>query len=425
MKNNKLHIGIIGFGTVATGVIKVLKSYKDIETDYVAVKNINKKRDLKVKNLINDPKTIANDPKIDVVVELAGGCEIIETLKLAIKNKKHIVTANKELIARYGNELFELAKKNNVAILYEASVAGAIPIITTIKTSLSANKYSLVAGILNGTTNYILSNMESKNLSYKECLKEAQELGYAEANPKNDVEGYDAMYKIAILANLVYKKRIDINKIYREGITKITSFDMKIADELGYKIKLIALAKLADEKTQALDIRVHPMLVSKKRALSSVNGATNAVFLIAHPMDKIMLQGPGAGQFPTSSSVVGDILCLKSEIFNNNDGDSKTILPMMQLCHSEKANQINIKQTKNCYYLSIEALSIPGVIGKIGSSCEKYNINISYVIQKGVLDNKHASVVVITEEAYEKDIDKVIDVLQKNKIKIVNKIRIM
>ena len=308
---NKLIIGLIGLGTVGSGVVKTLKNFPEIEIKSAAVKNINKKRDVEVQEITDDPFKIVNDPEINAVVEVAGGVDpAFELLKTAIVNKKHIVTANKELLAKHGAELFDLANKYNVAILYEAAVAGGIPIIMPIKTTLRGNKFKKVAGILNGTTNYILTKMEEKNISYQECLKDAQELGYAEADPTGDVEGYDTMYKVATLANIIFHKRIDISKIYREGITKISADDIKYANELGYKIKLIALAQSSDDE---LDVRVHPMLVKKESIISGINNALNAVMLEGHPVGQVMFTGPGAGEFPTASSVVGDILAIKAE----------------------------------------------------------------------------------------------------------------
>ncbi len=421
--NNKLKIGIIGLGTVGQGVVKVLKQYDDIEIVSCAVKNVNKKRDVEVKNLTSDTMELAKDPNIDVIVEVAGGVKVFETLKEAIKNKKHIVTANKELLARHGAELFDLAKENNTTILYEAAVAGGIPIIMPIKTNLRANNFEVVSGILNGTTNYILTKMEEENLSYEECLKKAQELGYAETDPTGDVEGFDAMYKIAILANIVFNKRIDVNKIYKEGITKITSYDIKLANELGYKIKLIAQAKKVDlnDPNSPLDIRVHPMLVPKRNALAEIKDATNAVLLKGFPVNKVMFVGLGAGEFPTASSVVGDILVIKQENYKN-----ESILPMMKCSHKAYANQIDIKETKNCYYLRIKANNALGVIGKIGNECAKYKISLSSIIQRGIDENKDATIIVITEDCYEKDINKAIENLEKEgSTKVVNKIRVM
>ncbi len=419
----KLKIGLIGLGTVGQGVVKVLAKYDDIEIVSVAVKNISKKRDVEVKHLTTSVFEIVNNPEIDIVVEVAGGENVFEALKTAINNKKHIVTANKELLAKHGSELFDLARKNKVVILYEAAVAGGIPIIFPIKSSLRANEFSAVAGILNGTTNYILTKMDEDNIGYDECLKRAQELGYAETDPTGDVEGFDAMYKIAILSNIVFNKRIDINKIYREGITKITSLDMKLADEFGYKIKLIAQAKKMQDKNNesALDIRVHPMLVSKKRALSDIKNATNAVMLKGFPVDEVMFVGPGAGEFPTASSVVGDILAIKTEIHKNDD-----ILPMSVCHHSKFANQINIENTVNCYYLRIKAINTPGTIGKIGLACGKYNINLSCILQKGVNEDGSATIIVITEECLERDINLMIKSIEEtSEIKVLNRIRVM
>ncbi|MBE7707776.1 MAG: homoserine dehydrogenase [Cyanobacteria bacterium SIG27] len=418
MENNKLKIGIIGLGTVGCGVVKVLEKFNDIEIVLASVKNLNKKRDVELDCLTTDSMQIATNPDIDVVVEVAGGCGILDVLLTAIKNKKHIVTANKELLARHGAQLFDLARENGVVILYEAAVAGGIPLILPIKTSLAANEFKSVAGILNGTTNYILTKMEEDNLSYEDCLAKAQALGYAETDPTGDVEGYDAMYKIAILANIVFGKRIDVNKIYREGITNITAQDIKIADELGYKIKLIAQAK---KNENGIDVRVHPMLVSKANPISDIKNATNAVMLNGFPVDKVMFVGPGAGQFPTASSVVGDILSLKAEFDKGSN-----ILPMTVCHHSEYANQTDVNETKNCYYLSIVAQNVKGVIGLIGCACAEYNVNISCVLQKGDNGDGSATIIVITEECLEKDMNLMIQKLQNdNNIKIANKIRVL
>ena len=242
-------------------------------------------------------------------MEVIGGTQpAYELLKTAIKNKKHIVTANKELLAKHGEELFNLANENNVVILYEAAIAGGIPIIMPIKTTLAGNKIHTIEAILNGTTNYILTKMEKDGVSYEEVLKEAQKLGYAETDPTGDVEGFDSAYKITTLATITLNQRVDINKVYREGITKISANDMKFAKELGYKIKLIALAKLTEDNKA--DVRVHPMLVPIKDCLAGINGVTNSVVLEGFPVGRVMFAGPGAGMFPTASSVLGDILAI-------------------------------------------------------------------------------------------------------------------
>ena len=420
---NKLKIGIIGLGTVGCGVVKVLNQFDDIDIIGAAVKNLSKKRDVDVNYITDNVYDLINNPEINLIVEVAGGCSLLEPLRQAIRNHKHIVTANKELLARHGAELFDLARENDTIILYEAAVAGGIPIILPIKTSLQANKFNSVAGILNGTTNYILTKMEEDNLSYDECLKKAQELGYAETDPTGDVEGYDAMYKIAILANIVFNKRIDINNIYREGITNISALDMQIADELGYKIKLIAQAKKYNKKLddKSLDIRVHPMLVSKKHPLSEIKNSLNAISLNGFPVDEVMFVGPGAGEFPTSSSVVGDILTVKAEYQRGGD-----MLPLTKCHHSEYAEQVSVDDTVNCYYLRINSSNEPGTIGKIGTCCGNHDINLSCIIQRGINSDGSATIIVLTEVAYEKNINSMISELEKdNEIKVVNKIRVM
>lgn len=415
---NKLKIGIIGLGTVGSGVVKVLQKFEDIEIVKACVRDISKKREVEKSKLTTDPFEIANNPEIQVVVEVAGGCGVIlDVLKTAIKNKKHIVTANKELLAKHGAEVFDLAKEYGTTILYEAAVAGGIPIINALKNALRANEFTRVAGIVNGTTNYILTKMEHDGISYSECLKRAQELGYAEADPTGDVEGFDTMYKIATLANIVFHKRIDVSKIYREGISNISDSDIKHANDLGYKIKLIGLAQKVGD---AIDIRVHPMLVTKDNVISLIDNALNAVQVEGHPVGQVMFTGPGAGEFPTASSVVGDIIAIKSQI-----GTCETILPLNKCNHSEYANQLNILDTESCYYISINAENKVGTIGAIGTVCAKNSINLSNIIQKGIRNDGTAEIIVITEIAKEKDMQNAISELKEQGIKINNLIRTM
>ena len=305
---SKLKLGLIGLGTVGCGVYKTVEELDNVEIVKVAVKNINKQRPVEVPTdmLTDNPYEVVNDPNIDVVVELIGGVTpAFDYISKAIENGKHIVTANKELLAKKGEELFNLAEKYNRVVLYEAAIAGGIPIIMPIKTILAGNKINKIQAILNGTTNYILTKMDVDGASYEDVLKEAQQLGYAETDPTGDVEGFDAAYKITTLATIAFKKRIKIENVYREGITKIRKEDMAQANEFGYKIKLIATATI-DENDNA-DVRVHPMLVSKNTMLAHIDYVTNAVAISGHPIGNIVLSGPGAGEFPTASSVVGDI----------------------------------------------------------------------------------------------------------------------
>ncbi len=404
----KLKIGLIGLGTVGTGVYKTLQDIDSVEIVKIAVKNINKPRSVNVPTtmMTDNPYEIVNDPSIDVVVELIGGVNPTwDYLETAIKNGKHIVTANKELLAKKGEELFNLAEKYNRVVLYEAAIAGGIPIIMPVKTILAGNKINKIQAILNGTTNYILTNMDVNGSSYDEVLKKAQELGYAETDPTGDVEGFDAAYKITTLATIAFKKRVKLENVYREGITKIRREDMKNANELGYKIKLIASATI-DENNNA-DVRVHPMLVSKNNMLAHIDYVTNAVKIKGHPIGDIVLSGPGAGEFPTASSVVGDILAIASE-FEKTD----YMLPMMRCNHTEAANPVKIDDTFNKYYISITAPNAIGIIAKIGTICASKNISLSSIMQKEVSGDNNADIIVITESCQEKLIKEVVEELK-------------
>ena len=407
----KIKIGLIGLGTVGSGVFKTLQSFDNVEVKSIAVRNINKKRNIKGLDesiVTDDAHKIVNDPEIDIVAELVGGLEpAFDLIATAIKNGKHIVTANKELLAKRGEELFKIAEEYNRVILYEAAIAGGIPIIMPIKTILAGNKINHIEAIVNGTTNYILTKMDVQGAQYSDVLKEAQELGYAEADPTGDVEGFDAAYKIATLASITFNKRIKIENVYREGITKIRAEDMKAANDLGYKIKLIASAHMDDNEN--VDVRVHPMLVSKKSTLAHIDYVTNAVSLSGHPIGSVTLSGPGAGEFPTASSVVGDILAIAAEI-----GKSDYILPMMRCKHNDDAHMINISDTTNKYYISINAKNNKGVIGKIGTICANNDISLASIVQRCVSDDNTADITVITELVKEKNMQNAIKQIEQD-----------
>ncbi len=407
---NKIKIGLIGLGTVGSGVYKTLQNFDDVEIVKIAVHNKKKKRNIENLNediITDDAYEIVNDPEIQIVAELIGGTEpAFDLIKTAIKNGKHIVTANKELLAKHGEELFNFAQEHNKVILYEAAIAGGIPLIMPVKTILAGNKINKIKAILNGTTNYILTKMDVLGESYNDVLVEAQDLGYAETNPTGDVEGFDAAYKITTLATIAFGKRIKFENVYREGITKIHPDDMKAANEMGYKIKLIASAEL-DEEGNA-DVRVHPMLVPISKTLAHIDYVTNAVTLSGHPVGEITLSGPGAGEFPTASSVVGDILAIVSEIDKTD-----YILPMMRCNHNEIAKMIDISETKNKYYLSIKAKNKMGVIGKIGTACGNNNISVESIVQKELKED-YAQITVITELCKEKSIQKLIETLEND-----------
>lgn len=417
----KIKIGLIGLGTVGSGVFKTLRTFDNIEVVKIAVRNINKPRNIEGldNSIITDnPYDVVNCPDIDIVAELAGGLDpAYDLIKTALNNGKHIVTANKELLAKRGEELFNIAKEKNRVILYEAAIAGGIPLIMPIKTILAGNKINKIEAILNGTTNYILTKMDVQGASYDDVLKEAQELGYAEADPTGDVEGFDAAYKIATLATITFNRRIKIENIYREGITKIRAQDMKAANDLGYKIKLIASGKI-DEEGNA-DVRVHPMLVSKKATLAHIDFVTNAVTLSGHPVGSITLSGPGAGEFPTASSVVGDILSIASELET-----SDYILPMMRCRHEKDANMVDISQTQNKYYMSITARNNKGVIGKIGTICADNDISLASIVQKHISEDNTADITVITEVASEKAMQNAIKLIKQDGNKVNSLIRV-
>ncbi len=411
MENSKIKIGLIGLGTVGSGVFKTLQNFNNVEVTKIAVRNKNKKRNIESldESIITDNAyDVVNDPEIQIVAELVGGVEpAFDLIKTAIKNGKHIVTANKELLAKHGEELFNFAEENNKVVLYEAAIAGGIPLIMPIKTILAGNKITKIKAILNGTTNYILTKMDVQNASYADVLKEAQELGYAEADPTGDVEGFDAAYKITTLATIAFGKRIKIENVYREGITKISPDDMAAANEMGYKIKLIASAELSEDGKA--DVRVHPMLVPKTKTLAHIDYVTNAVSLSGHPVGDVTLSGPGAGEFPTASSVVGDILAIASEI-----GKTDYLLPMMRCNHHENAVMIPVEETQNKYYISITAQNSLGVIGRIGKACEDHNISLASIVQKEVAGDNAAKITVITEICREKDMQNVINIFNND-----------
>ncbi len=421
MENKKIKIGLIGLGTVGSGVFKTLKAFENTEVVKIAVKNINKPRN--IENLDNsilttDCYAVVNDPEIDIVCELIGGVEpAFSLIKKAIENGKHIVTANKELLAKHGEELFNFAEEHNKVILYEAAIAGGIPLIMPIKTILAGNKINKIEAILNGTTNYILTKMDVQGASYADVLKEAQELGYAETDPTGDVEGFDAAYKITTLATIAFKKRIKLENVYREGITKIRAQDMLAANDLGYKIKLIASAKI-DENGNA-DVRVHPMLISKNSTLAHIDYVTNAVSLSGHPVGSITLSGPGAGEFPTASSVIGDVLAIAAEI-----GKTDYLLPMMRCKHDETANCIDINDTINKYYISITAKNNKGVIGKIGTICAANDISLASIVQRCVSEDNTADITVITELVKEKNMQNAIKQIEQDGNKVNSLIRV-
>lgn len=379
-----MKIAILGMGNVGTGVYEILQENRnevyrylgnDIITSKVLVRTLNKDRKFSIEDeiLTDNFGDILEDEDIKIVVELMGGIDpAYEYIKKAINHGKHIVTANKAIIATHGKELEELAKKKGVFIKYEASVGGGIPIISTLMESLAANKIQEIIGIINGTTNYILTQMTSENLSFEEALKLAQDNGYAEADPTSDIEGEDAAFKISILTAISYGLDVSSDIIEREGITKIQKSDIEYASELGYKIKLLAVSKRHED---SVEIYVHPALVPNQHPLASINNEFNALFVKGNAVGELLLCGKGAGALPTGSAVLSDILSVAKSIKNEIGNDSK-------LADDDK--NVEVKGIgKSQYYIRLQVIDKPGVLGKVAMSFGKCGISLESVVQKG------------------------------------------
>ena len=409
--NKKLIIGLLGAGVVGSGVIKALQNHPFVEIKKIGVRDLNKKRGALngfSKNILTtNLNEIVTDPEIDVIVEVLGGLKPSrELVSLAIENKKHIVTANKDLVATYGAELFELAKNKNVQIQFEASVCGGIPIINTIKQTLSANKFTKIMGILNGTTNYILTEMLNKNMSFESCLQEAQKLGYAEPDPTNDISGKDSAFKIAILASIAFGERINIDEVYTEGIEKVTPIDINLAEELGYRLKLIGLASKSGEE---IDIRVHPAFIKKTSTLASVFGVNNGILVEGDLVGELTLIGRGAGELPTASSVVGDINLLVAQL-----SYSKEPNPQFVCHHTHFAKIKPISETENCYFLRVKTEDKAGVVGQIGTTFGKYGVSINSLTQRGSSPDGSASITLLTHKVKEEKLQNALSEIKKS-----------
>jgi homoserine dehydrogenase len=399
----KITVGMLGLGTVGTGVVKLLSRDPRFRIKWVSVRDKTKPRDVDLSSIIvtQDSNEVVNDPEVEIVVEVAGGIEhIFDSIKRAIHNGKHIVTANKEMIARHGSEIFQLAHSNNVTVLFEAAVGGGIPLISTIQRGLQANEISSVAGILNGTTNYILTAMEQRGQSFHEALAGAQELGFAEADPTNDVEGFDVAYKITILASLAFGRFVDASRVHRQGITRISDLDISMAREFGYRIKMIGLARRGNG---CLDVRAHPMLVPLHHLLASVEGASNAIFISGSAVGEVMLVGPGAGQMPTASAVVGDLINLASAL------RLPDFAPYFQpAIDSEEFPLCSIEDSESAFYIRLETQDTPGVIGNIGHALGGHQVSVHSLLQRGVTQAGAATIILLTHRASERNIARAI-----------------
>jgi len=420
MSKESINIGLAGFGNIGTYFYKVLKQNKNILFNktgkipyikYISAKSLNKKRRIKIpKNKwIKNSLSLPTMNDVDIIVELIGGAEgaAKKLVFSALKNGKHVITANKALISKYGDELAHIAEKNKVNLEYEASVAGGIPIIRSIKEGLIANKINKIYGILNGTTNYILSSMESKNKNFYEILKKAKTLGYAEANPLTDLNGNDSAAKLRILSSLAFNKAISRNKILTEGIQNINLSDINYAKTLGYKIKLLSISELIENKLME---RVHPCLVLKNSYISKIDGVLNAVVVDGLPIGKSVLQGEGAGPGPTTSALISDLCSiLKGEInypFGISSNSRKSI------------SNYDISNHVCSSYLRIEVRDLPGVLSSITKNFAKNKISIKNLIQRPNKKNKKASIIIITHENLEKNYKNLLISLIKNKFVI-------
>ena len=409
-------IGLLGLGTVGIGVAQILLDpegrnplVKDIAIHKVGVRSLNKERkiSLPVELLTTDLEAIVSDPEVDIIVELIGGLEPARSLILkAIEHGKHIVTANKAVIAKYGDEIYAQAHKMGVYVLLEAAVGGGIPVIKPLKQSLGINKINNVMGIVNGTTNYILTQMSSHGADFNDVLAEAQKLGYAEADPTADVDGLDAADKIAILTSIAYGGRVKREEIYCEGIRKITAVDIRYADDLGFVIKLLAIAQKNSPNTDELQVRVHPTLLPKSHPLASVNGVYNAILVEGDPLGQVMFFGPGAGEGATASAVMADITNIAGILISS--GDTKDLDPLLSSDHQHYCNVMPIEKLETRFYTRFLCNDIPGVIGHLGMSFGNHQVSLESVVQIGIHDNL-AEIVVVTHDVNEGNFRKALE----------------
>ena len=415
-----VQIGLLGFGTVGTGVVRILKEnaalirQKTGTTTHIKtilVRDLQKKRKIEIDaKLTTDAAEILKDPEISIVVEIMGGEEPARSLMLeALNQGKHVVTANKDVIAKYGRELFAAAEKNEVNLLFEASVGGGIPIIRPLKRCLAANRISEVMGIVNGTTNYMLDKMTTEGIDFDTVLAEAQAKGYAEADPTADVGGWDAARKIAILASIAFGTRVSLEDVSVEGITKIEPEDIDYGRELGYVIKLLAIAQ---ENEKGVNARVHPAFIPRDHPLASVRDVFNAIFVRGDALGEAMFYGRGAGGMPTASAVCADIMEAARDICHDS--------PSRILCTCFEEKKISpISETESPYYIRLLAEDRPGVMAAIAGAFGAQQVSLNSVIQKRRV-GKRAEIVLITYKVNDADLQLAVHTLSG--LSVVNKI---
>jgi len=421
----KVRIALLGLGNVGKGVWNILqkngeeiaqRSGYDIEIAKILVRDVNKDRGVNVPKelLTTDADAIINDDSIEIVVEVMGGIEpAMDYILRSARKKKNVVTANKMLIATHGKEIFREIEANGVSINFEASVAGGIPVINGINENLAANKISGIKGIINGTTNYILTKMTQEGMAFEDALREAQEKGYAEADPTSDVEGHDPAYKLAILASLAFETEVDIKDVYSEGITNIKPIDINYAKQMGYVIKLLAIA---NDNNGKIELRVHPAMIPAIHPLANVNDAFNAVFIKGNAVGELMLYGKGAGELPTGSAVVGDIISvLRSEREGTN----------INLSHYTEKKVKSINEIEAEYFIRMTLIDKPGMLGKIATKLGENGVSILSFIQEPV-KGEFATVVFVTHKNLEGNVRKALKEIQEMDMinKVENVIRI-
>ena len=416
--NNIVNVAVVGLGQVGNYLFNELiikkkdielKTGKRVNLVAISAKNINKKRKYKINRKIfyKNPFEIFKKEKVDILFEVIGQSDGVskKLVETALKNKIHVITPNKALISKHGNNLAKLAEKNNVNLEFEASVAGGIPILRSIKEGLATNKLSKVYGILNGTSNYILSEMENSEQNFVDVLKKAQLLGYAEpGNPKLDLNGFDAFAKVRILSALAFNSKISNKKCLMEGIEKIDLKDIKIANQLDLRIKLLGISEL---KNNQLFETVHPCLVSKKSYIGNVNGVMNAVILNGKPVGESVLQGEGAGPGPTSSSLLSDLLSILRGNIKKPFGVSVNKLKTLKT--------YNVNNYVNSLYLRFEVKDKPGVLSQITNRLAKYKISVKRLIQTPDKKNNKATIVIVTHKTTELNCNSCLSIFKKNK----------
>ncbi|MBL4623042.1 MAG: homoserine dehydrogenase [Immundisolibacteraceae bacterium] len=413
---NPVRIGIIGLGTVGAATVELLNTNanqisarigRSVVVTHASVRDPSKPRDCDLSQieLVSDPATLVSHPDIDIIVELMGGTDLaLKLCQQAIANGKHLVTANKALIAEHGNQLFAAAHQQGVAIGYEAGVAGGIPIIKAIREGLASNNITSVAGIINGTGNFILSEMRDKGRAFDDVLAEAQQLGYAEADPTFDVEGIDAAHKLAILASIAFGIPLNFKAVYTEGITKLTAEDVNNAEKLGYRIKHLGIAQRSE---QGITLRVHPTLIPQSQLIANVHGVMNAVRVESDAVGESLYYGPGAGGGPTGSAVVADIL----DIARTIDADAQQRVPYLAF-QPDQLNDLpllEIGAIESAYYLRLQANDQPGVMAQITKILGDLAISIEAIEQtEPAPDDRHATIIMLTHRVTEQSMTKAI-----------------